>query len=230
PRPRGQRPWRAAPALRARRAGRLDAAGRAVRVPPSRRRAAAQDRAGDRRRAERERIRAALPHRRDRRRPEREGRDVPDLLVLAGVGDGRHRRAAARPRPHGAPAAHRLPALPVRRGVRRRNRTSPGQLPAGVLAPGPHRGGGTDHHRRAAGGGVGMTTYDVIIVGTGAGGGTLARHLAPSGKRILLLERGEWLRRKPQNWSTADVFIDNRYISPDTWYDAKGKAFQPQIH
>jgi choline dehydrogenase-like flavoprotein len=75
-----------------------------------------------------------------------------------------------------------------------------------------------------------MTAYDVIIVGTGAGGGTLARHLAPSGKRILLLERGEWLRREPQNWSTADVFIDNRYISPDTWYDAKGKAFQPQIH
>jgi choline dehydrogenase-like flavoprotein len=75
-----------------------------------------------------------------------------------------------------------------------------------------------------------MSAYDVIIVGTGAGGGTLARHLAPSGKRILLLERGDWLPREPQNWSTADVFIDNRYISPDTWYDAKGKAFQPQVH
>jgi choline dehydrogenase-like flavoprotein len=74
------------------------------------------------------------------------------------------------------------------------------------------------------------STYDVVIVGTGAGGGTLARHLAPSGKRILLLERGDWLPREPQNWSTADVFIDNRYISPDTWYDAKGEEFQPQIH
>jgi choline dehydrogenase-like flavoprotein len=73
-------------------------------------------------------------------------------------------------------------------------------------------------------------SYDVIIVGTGAGGGTLARRLAPSGKRILLLERGDWLPREPQNWSTADVFIDNRYISPDTWYDATGKAFQPQVH
>jgi choline dehydrogenase-like flavoprotein len=73
-------------------------------------------------------------------------------------------------------------------------------------------------------------SYDAIIVGTGAGGGTLARHLAPSGKRILLLERGDWLPREPNNWSTADVFIDNRYISPDTWYDAKGEAFQPQIH
>jgi choline dehydrogenase-like flavoprotein len=75
-----------------------------------------------------------------------------------------------------------------------------------------------------------MNTYDVVIVGTGAGGGTLARRLAPSGKRILLLERGDWLPREPQNWSTADVFIDNRYISPDTWYDARGKAFQPQVH
>jgi choline dehydrogenase-like flavoprotein len=70
-----------------------------------------------------------------------------------------------------------------------------------------------------------MSDYDVIIIGTGAGGGTLARHLAPSGKRILLLERGGWLAREPQNWSTADVFIDGRYISPDTWYDAKGKTF-----
>ena len=75
-----------------------------------------------------------------------------------------------------------------------------------------------------------MSDYDVIIIGTGAGGGTLARHLAPSGKKILLLERGGWLPREPQNWSTADVFEDGRYISPDTWYDAKGKTFQPQVH
>ena len=75
-----------------------------------------------------------------------------------------------------------------------------------------------------------MSDYDVIIVGTGAGGGTLARHLAPSGKKILLLERGDWLPREKQNWQAQDVFADNRYISPDTWYDEKGKAFQPQIH
>jgi choline dehydrogenase-like flavoprotein len=75
-----------------------------------------------------------------------------------------------------------------------------------------------------------MESFDVIIVGTGAGGGTLARHLAPSGKRILLLERGDWLPREPQNWQAADVFIDNRYVSEDTWYDEKGKPFQPQIH
>jgi choline dehydrogenase-like flavoprotein len=75
-----------------------------------------------------------------------------------------------------------------------------------------------------------MDRYDVIIVGTGAGGGTLAHHLAPSGKRILLIERGDWLPREPQNWSAAEVFIENRYVSPDTWYDADGKAFQPQVH
>jgi len=40
-----------------------------------------------------------------------------------------------------------------------------------------------------------MEHYDVIIIGSGAGGGTLAHQLAPSGKRILLLERGDWLRR-----------------------------------
>ena len=73
--------------------------------------------------------------------------------------------------------------------------------------------------------------YDVIIIGTGAGGGTLARHLAPSGKRILLLERGDWLPREPANWSTVDVFVDGRYVSPDSWYDPKAKSFfQPQVH
>ena len=45
-----------------------------------------------------------------------------------------------------------------------------------------------------------MSAYDVIVIGSGAGGGTLVHHLAPSGKRILLLERGDWLPREPQNW------------------------------
>ena len=75
-----------------------------------------------------------------------------------------------------------------------------------------------------------MESYDVIIIGTGAGGGTLARHLAPSGKRILLLERGDWLPREPANWLAQDVFVDNRYVSPDTWYDEHGTPFQPQVH
>jgi len=75
-----------------------------------------------------------------------------------------------------------------------------------------------------------VNPYDVIIIGTGAGGGTLARRLAPSGKSILLLERGGWLPREPQNWLARDVFVENRYVSPDTWYDEKGNPFQPQVH
>jgi choline dehydrogenase-like flavoprotein len=73
-------------------------------------------------------------------------------------------------------------------------------------------------------------SYDVIVIGSGAGGGTLAHRLAPSGRRILLLERGDWLPREPQNWLARDVFVDGRYISPDTWYDGDGKPFQPQVH
>jgi choline dehydrogenase-like flavoprotein len=72
--------------------------------------------------------------------------------------------------------------------------------------------------------------YDVIVIGTGAGGGTLAHTLAPSGKRILLLERGNFLPRETENWDPEAVFVGGRYISKDTWYDSDGKAFQPQVH
>jgi choline dehydrogenase-like flavoprotein len=72
--------------------------------------------------------------------------------------------------------------------------------------------------------------YDVIIIGSGAGGGTLARHLAPTGKSILLLERGDWLKREPENWSVEEVFVRNRYVSSDIWRDKNGKPFQPGVH
>jgi choline dehydrogenase-like flavoprotein len=75
-----------------------------------------------------------------------------------------------------------------------------------------------------------MSSYDVIVIGSGAGGGTLAHRLATTGKRILLLERGDWLAREPENWSAHDVFVENRYVSPDTWYDGDGRPFQPQVH
>ena len=58
--------------------------------------------------------------------------------------------------------------------------------------------------------------YDVIIVGSGAGGGTLAHRLAPSGKRVLILERGDWLPREIENWDAEAVFVENRYVSPHT--------------
>ena len=110
-----------------------------------------RDRQRDRRRADRERLRPALPHRRDRRRPVRQGGHVPDLLVLARLGARDRRRAAAGPRPDGEAAADRLAARPLRRGVRRRHRPAPRQLPAGVLAPRADRGGRPDHRPRADG-------------------------------------------------------------------------------
>jgi choline dehydrogenase-like flavoprotein len=72
--------------------------------------------------------------------------------------------------------------------------------------------------------------FDVIVVGTGAGGGTLAHTVAPSGKRVLLLERGNFLTREMDNWNPGPVFVDGRYISADTWYDRDGTPFQPQVH
>ena len=72
--------------------------------------------------------------------------------------------------------------------------------------------------------------YDVIIIGSGAGGGTLAHALAGSGKRILLLERGDFLPREMDNWDPKPVFVDGKYISKDTWFDRDGKPFQPQVH
>ncbi len=72
--------------------------------------------------------------------------------------------------------------------------------------------------------------YDIIIIGSGAGGGTLALKLAPCGKRILILERGDYLPREKQNWHASEVFVNNRYASKDTWYDRDGKPFQPGVH
>jgi choline dehydrogenase-like flavoprotein len=72
--------------------------------------------------------------------------------------------------------------------------------------------------------------YDVIIIGSGAGGGTLAHRLAPSGETILIVERGDWLPREALNWNVDAVFADNRYVSRDTWLLPDGKPFQPQVH
>ena len=69
--------------------------------------------------------------------------------------------------------------------------------------------------------------YDVIIIGSGAGGGTLAHKLAPSGKRILLLERGGYLPREPENWSSREVFGKGRYVSGEMWIDKNGETFSP---
>jgi choline dehydrogenase-like flavoprotein len=72
-----------------------------------------------------------------------------------------------------------------------------------------------------------MDHYDVIIIGTGAGGGTLAHRLAPTGKRILLLERGGYLPREPENWDSREVFGKERYVTEERWYDKDGQPFRP---
>ncbi len=70
--------------------------------------------------------------------------------------------------------------------------------------------------------------YDAIVIGTGAGGGTLALKLALAGKRILILERGPFLPQEKLNWSTSAVFLANRYHTRETWHDKDGKDLHPQ--
>ena len=52
--------------------------------------------------------------------------------------------------------------------------------------------------------------YDVIVIGSGAGGGTLTHRLAPTGKRVLLLERGDYLPRERANWDSTEVFVNGK--------------------
>ena len=72
--------------------------------------------------------------------------------------------------------------------------------------------------------------YDVIIIGTGAGGGTLARKLAPTGKRILLLERGDYVPREKDNWSTRAVNVEGKYQTKEVWHDKDGKPLHPHTN
>lgn len=68
---------------------------------------------------------------------------------------------------------------------------------------------------------------DVIIIGSGAGGGTLARALAPAGLSILILERGDYLPQEPANWDAETVFNTSRYHTDEQWQDRAGKSFKP---
>ena len=76
-----------------------------------------------------------------------------------------------------------------------------------------------------------MTThYDIIVIGSGPGGGSLAQRLAPTGKKILMLERGGYLPREQRNWDSKAVFVDGIYQTKDIWYGADGSTFQPGLH
>jgi choline dehydrogenase-like flavoprotein len=74
------------------------------------------------------------------------------------------------------------------------------------------------------------THYDVIVIGSGPGGASLAQKLAPTGKRILLMERGDYLPRSPANWDSQTVFVDGAYQAPETWYGSDGSSFHPGLH
>jgi choline dehydrogenase-like flavoprotein len=73
--------------------------------------------------------------------------------------------------------------------------------------------------------------FDIIIIGSGAGGGTLAYALAPAGARILVLERGDFVPQEAENWSPEAVWKHRRYRARETWVDASdGGEFEPYTH
>ncbi len=72
--------------------------------------------------------------------------------------------------------------------------------------------------------------YDIIIIGSGAGGGTLLHRLAPSGKRILMLERGDYVPREKDNWSTLAVNVQGKYNTKEQWKDSDGKPLHPHTN
>ena len=72
--------------------------------------------------------------------------------------------------------------------------------------------------------------YDIIIIGTGSGGSTIAYKLASTGKKILILERGGFIPKEKENWDAHEVVTLGRYRPNDVWYDQDDKPFKPFIH
>lgn len=72
--------------------------------------------------------------------------------------------------------------------------------------------------------------YDIVIIGTGAGGGTMAYALADSPARILVLERGDFVPQEAQNWDPEAVWKHLRYRVSERWLDRGGREFQPYTH
>jgi choline dehydrogenase-like flavoprotein len=72
--------------------------------------------------------------------------------------------------------------------------------------------------------------YDVVVIGSGAGGGTMAHALSSTGASILLLERGEMVPQEVQNWDPAAVWKQLRYRAEERWLDGNGKPFRPFMH
>ena len=72
--------------------------------------------------------------------------------------------------------------------------------------------------------------WDIVIIGSGMGGGTLARTLMNSGAKILIVERGDFLPQEAENWSPEAVFLKNRYKTTELWRDSAGKPYHPGVH
>jgi len=72
--------------------------------------------------------------------------------------------------------------------------------------------------------------YDLIVIGSGPGGAAVVQRLAPTGKRVLLLERGGYLPRSRSNWDAKTVFVDGTYQAKETWYGGDGREFHPGLH
>jgi len=74
------------------------------------------------------------------------------------------------------------------------------------------------------------TFFDIVIIGSGAGGGTIARELSDTGAKILIVERGDFIPQEDQNWNPASVWKDLRYRTTETWLDEVGQPFRPYMH
>jgi len=73
-------------------------------------------------------------------------------------------------------------------------------------------------------------TADIVIVGSGVGGATFARTVAPCGAKILIVERGEYLKTTPEMLNEKAIHRDGAFIAQETWYENHGKAFSPWIY
>ena len=72
--------------------------------------------------------------------------------------------------------------------------------------------------------------YDVVIIGSGAGGGTMAHALADTPARVLVLERGDFVPQEAENWSPEAVWKHLRYQTGEQWLDDQGQEFRPYTH
>ena len=72
-----------------------------------------------------------------------------------------------------------------------------------------------------------LSSPDVVIIGSGVGGGTLANRLVQHGLAVTILERGDYLPQEPENWDVNAVFVSQKYVPLETWLDKEGTAFRP---